>query len=114
MNYDLTEPCPQCPFRTDIEPFLRYERVIELKEALLYRQGTFSCHKTNTHDEDGEAIETDDSKHCAGAMILLEKLEKPNQMMRIAERLGMYDRHKLKMDAPVFDDFDEMADAQKD
>lgn len=31
-------------------------------------------------------------------------------MMRISERLGMYDRTKMKMDSPVFDDADEMAE----
>ena len=48
--------------------------------------------------------ETEDSQHCGGALILLEKIESPNQMMRIMERMGGYDRHKLKMDADVFDD----------
>ena len=36
-------------------------------------------------------------------MILLEKIERPNQLMRIMERLGFYDREKLDMTAPVFD-----------
>ena len=48
--------------------------------------------------------ETEDSQHCGGAMILLEKIDRPNQMMRIMERIGGYDRRKLKMDADVFDD----------
>lgn len=30
--------------------------------------------------------------HCAGAMIVLEHEERPNQIMRIAERLGFYDQ----------------------
>ena len=50
--------------------------------------------------------------HCAGALILLEKLNLPSQMMRIAERLGMYDRRKLDMLAPVFDSFVAMIKAQ--
>lgn len=33
-------------------------------------------------------------------------------MMRIAERIRLYDARKLDMDAPVFDTFDEMIDAQ--
>ena len=39
-------------------------------------------------------------------MILLEKMDSPNNPMRMAERLGMYDRTKLDMDALVFDDVD--------
>lgn len=111
MNYTLTTPCKNCPFlRT--ENYLTKGRVRELKQELLYNQGTFSCHKTNGYDNDGDAIETDKSQHCAGAMILLEKLGKPNQMMRISERLGMYDMRKLNMKANVFDTFEEMMKAQ--
>jgi hypothetical protein len=33
-------------------------------------------------------------------------------MMRIAERLGMYEAEKLNMQAPVFDSFTAMARAQ--
>lgn len=45
---------------------------------------------------------------------MLEKMQQPHQMMRIAERLGMYDHTKLNMSAPVYDDVDEMAEAQLD
>lgn len=55
---------------------------------------------------------TGDEQHCAGALILLEKLDRPSQMMRISERIGMYDRRKLDMDAPVFDTFRKMITAQ--
>jgi hypothetical protein len=43
----------------------------------------------------------DKTPHCAGALIFLEKREEPHQMMRICERLGMYDRTKLNMNANV-------------
>jgi len=32
--------------------------------------------------------------------------------MRIAERIGIYDRTKINMNAPIFDSFDEMIEAQ--
>ena len=54
------------------------------------------------------------AEHCAGALIFLEAQEQPNQMMRIAERLGLYDRRKLDMESPVFDDADAMADHLRD
>ena len=110
VKYTMTTPCVNCPFRSDIPPYLRYTRVREIEDGLI--NGTFPCHKTITHDDDGEYISTDKEIHCAGALILCEKEERPSQMMRIAERLGMYDMRKLDMDAPVFESFDEMADAQ--
>lgn len=69
---------------------------------MIREQRTFSCHKLNEPGDDGEMHETANSQHCAGALIFLERLNRPNQMMRIAERFGMYDRTKLDMDAPVF------------
>lgn len=106
MNYDRKTPCDNCPFRSD-KPFeLRPGRVREIERSLV--RGEFPCHKTTTHDEDGDLHATDKSQHCAGALILLEKLDQPSQMMRISERVGMYDRTKLDMKAPIYDDFREM------
>jgi hypothetical protein len=111
MNFTMTMPCvgeATCPFRTDcLSGWLGEERAEEIIEAIIDRQQTFACHKTTKHDEDGEVISHKDEQHCAGAMILLEKIERPNQMMRICERIGLYDRTKLQMDAPVFDDTDD-------
>lgn len=105
MKHDLKTPCVNCPFRKNIEPFLRKERAREISSALM-QDKSFQCHKT---------IDLPNSKHqhCAGAMIMLEKIERPNQMMRISERLGLYDRSKLKMDEDVFDDFQDFIDAQR-
>lgn len=106
MNFNLTKPCgDMCPFRADcLEGWLGEDRAEEIVEGLITQQRTFACHKTTITDDGGETIETSKSEHCAGALIFLEHLEQPNQMMRIAERLGFYDRAKLDMDAPVFDD----------
>lgn len=112
--YGITTPCDSCPFRNDIDPFLTYDRVREIEYAL--QRGEFPCHKTvdyDSEDEDGDETSTENAKHCAGALILLEKLNRPSQMMRICERVGLYDRSKLNMDAPVFKSFDEMAKAQE-
>ncbi len=116
--YGLTNPCSNCPFRTDVVPYLRAERVEEIERGLGH--GEFYCHKTTQHDdkddeenEDGSYHPTHNEMHCAGALILLEKLERPSQMMRIAERLRMYDPTKLNMAAPVFDTFEDMIEAQE-
>lgn len=115
MKYDLRKPCLGCPFRTDVEPYLAAERAEEIIEAITRRQQTFACHKHTRFDEDeeGESVNVphSDDQHCAGALILLERMEMPNQMMRISERLGLYDRTKLHMDAPVYEDADEMLEA---
>lgn len=114
MKFSLTKPCKDCPFRTDNGFILRNDRVEEICEALEVFQQTFSCHKTTQHDDDGECIRQDGEIHCAGALIMLEHMDRPNQMMRIAERCGMYDRTKLDMDSPVFSNTDEMMDAYRE
>lgn len=116
MKYTLTTPCAKCPFRTDIPAYLTKARVQELERALVGQQQTFTCHETTVPDdgdEDGVAMmDGPRAQHCAGALILLEKIGKPNQMMRISERLGMYDYSKLNMHAPVFKTFKAMRAAQ--
>lgn len=118
--YRLTSPCADCPFRTDVRPYMRPERVDEIQAPLILAQ--FPCHKTVNYaaiqeDDNGEPVmerrNTAREAHCAGALILLEKLEEPSQMMRISERLGMYDRRKLDMAAPVYDSFDDMREAME-
>ncbi len=108
MNFNLKKPCKDCPFRKDVKPYLHKRRCKEILSALFDQDGTFSCHKKNGYDDDGGAIETRDSEHCAGATILLEKENSPNQLMRIAERLRLYDRRKIDMKAPVYSSRKEM------
>jgi hypothetical protein len=115
MKMDLRAPCANCPFRSDVVPYLTIERVEEIIAAITDGDASFSCHKHNSFGEDDEGdsmtIEGPDAQHCAGAMILLEKIEQPNQWMRIAERLRIYNRHRLKMNAPVYDSPEEMIEA---
>ena len=117
MKYAMTKPCTDCPFRSDKVFPLHPGRVESILEAITLGNGTFSCHKTVNHDDDDDCedysdsdfhIPADDEQHCAGALILLEKLDQPHQMMRVAERLGLYDRTKLDMDAPVYDCAEDM------
>jgi len=110
MKFDLKAPCAQCPFRTDVVPYLTPERAEEIVAGITEGDGAFVCHKTLKH-VDGELQEHDDSKHCAGALILLERVDRPNQVMRIAERLGLYNRTGLDMRAPVFETPQRMLEA---
>lgn len=114
LHMTLNRPCAECPFRTDIPPYLTTARAQEIVGCL--DRGTFPCHKTLDYreDEDGECYghNTDKTQHCAGALILLEHEERPSQLMRIYERLGGYDRRKLDMAAPVFTSREDFIDAQ--
>lgn len=102
MKYTKTAPCDNCPFRSDRPFHLGRGRVREIRAGLV--RGDFPCHKTTVATADGDEMRaTEKSLHCAGALILLEKLEEPSQMMRICERIGLYDRTKLDMTAPVYD-----------
>ncbi len=116
MKYTMTQPCSLCPFRDDDK---RLTVSVERLQEFAYNE--FPCHQTaeyqeaqNEHSGDGGYVGTADSQHCAGSLIFHEHLEQPHQMMRIAERLGMYDRTKLNMDAPVFQSWQEVEDATAD
>lgn len=96
MNFNVTEPCDACPFlRTN---GFAFKRLVEFAA-----EGTFPCHKTCKVDDETGTYEPRGPKTlvCAGMLIFNEKRGTPNQMMRIAERLRMYDRRKLKMDSDV-------------
>ena len=98
MKYSMTTPCDECPFLND--PNMR--RSFTLRRLKEFASGEFPCHKTaEINDESGGFEATESSVHCAGALIFNEKREQPDQMMRICERLRMYDMTKLNMDAPV-------------
>jgi hypothetical protein len=96
MKYNLMTPCDQCPYL--LGSGFPFQSLIE------HASGEFACHKACDLDEEtGEFTEKPNGKtpHCAGALIFLEKQDAPHQMMRITERLGLYDRTKLNMEAPV-------------
>jgi hypothetical protein len=94
MRYTMTKPCDECPF-LEGDGFT--------KESLdAHSSGEFACHKQCEIDDDGMFVaKNEKTQHCAGALIYLEKQNRPHQMMRISERLGLYDRTKLDMSAPV-------------
>ncbi|WP_413432632.1 hypothetical protein [Crateriforma spongiae] len=104
--FDRKKPCQTCPFRVGGKALrhLGFELAEEIAESLMSDQ-TFTCH---------DDINKPDSKkqHCVGAMLILEKQDRPNQMMRIMERIGAYDRHALVGADDVFEDFDEWIEVQ--
>lgn len=103
--YTLTSPCAKCPFRSDAGPYLREERAREIADGLR-AGGEFTCHQTVDYKDNADGVTEGEigkrARVCAGALITMEK-DKPNQMMRIAERLGLYVPEAMDMDAPVYD-----------
>lgn len=95
MHYKMTKPCDACPFLKGSG--------FTLASLRRHASGEFACHKQCDLNEAGvyEQKASGKSAHCAGALIFLEKRGEPHQMMRIAERLRMYDRTKLDMTAEV-------------
>jgi hypothetical protein len=118
VRFDLRKPCPQCPFRPGgfiIHP----DRAREIAEGVVHGDVTFTCHK-HLH---GEHLELEDGEerynpamqdqHCAGAAAFVRKLGAANQMLQIAERLGICDPDQLlpEADAEVYDDIEAMVAA---
>lgn len=90
----LSRPCDQCPFRVSMAHGFPLSSLEE------FASGAFHCHKTGTQDEEtGNYIATPESLACAGALIYLEKRRRTNNLLRVMERLGVYDHWKLDRDA---------------
>ena len=113
MKFDLHAPCSNCPFLKKGGARLRKDRIRQIAGAMLSSQGaTFACHKTTIESDDEEGFGKrsvgPETQHCAGALIFAEKHENATQMMRIAERLRMYDPRKLAGYDRVFDSLSQM------
>ena len=125
MKYDLQKPCGNCPFLKKGGVHLRLGRIREIHRVVTGTDprggGTFPCHKTVDHDQDSEDDDEEfedehkkwaapshpNASHCAGAIIYSLKLEMPNQMTRIAMRLGSFDADRMmKHSKKVHDSLD--------
>ena len=112
MLYDKTMPCKGCPFRREGGVRLRPRRAREIADYATDSQGAmFACHETTGVKGRRKAKE---ESQCAGSLIFAEKQGRANQMTRIMERLGLYNPAAFTeaAKAAVFDDIDEMLDAQ--
>jgi len=71
MSEYMKKPCPQCPFRRDVKPYLHPDRAAEMAYAAQNPHSSFICHKTTEYNEDSEDMEcTEHSKECAGFLTL--------------------------------------------
>lgn len=115
-RFNVPRPCAECPFSKGQKAVrVTPDRARELIRNMLSPAGaSFHCHKTVDYSGDEPAIAAT-SLHCAGALIFAEKSSNATQVMRIAERLGLYDAQKLMADAEaqqtVFDTEHEMIEA---
>lgn len=99
----LNKPCANCPFRSDGKAIhLSPGRRQGIHESITKYGENFTCHKHNDHDDLGAAI-NDPSKNitCAGMLVYLTHLKRPNTMMQVMSRLGAWNQADLNMDTPV-------------
>lgn len=105
--YTLKSPCADCPFRCDVGRYLSPHRAQEIMHES-YEDSNFYCHKTVDYsDEDGQGEVVSKSRVCAGFLVTMEKEGVANQPTRIAERLGLYRREDMDLDASTYDSMDE-------
>lgn len=104
MNFDLTRPCGNCPFRNDRDPFgLRRARVREIlgdpNGRRWWPAASFPCHKTIDYGRPRIPVT---AQQCAGVMIILHREGVPNDAMQIGQRFGLWQPDKLDPGAPVY------------
>jgi hypothetical protein len=108
-EFYLKSPCLHCPFRADkTRCVLRAQRAKAIAKSLLSGE-MFPCHETVNHSRRNRKKE----KHCAGALIILEREKKPNEFMQVFARLGYYATDKMKLTTPVFKTMAEFVKANR-
>jgi len=88
--YRVLEQCPNCPFNDNGKAIHLEEGGVDKIKEMLLEGGSFNCHKT-VYDLDTNMglTESQSPKMCAGAYAFLKREGKPNQIMQVAERLGV-------------------------
>lgn len=111
--FRLKKPCANCPFRVVGAIELRPGRVEGIiRDLIADDYSTFFCHKTakGSFEDAGEEEEKYSANGgeamCAGAAIYLEKADRPNVAMRIAQLFGLYDPERSKAQSGAVIDVD--------
>ena len=87
--YRCLKLCKSCPFIDNGKTMhLRKGRMDSIKKSLLNGEN-FVCHETIYNKNTGPK----DKRMCYGAYKFLKDKNKPNQIMQIAERLGVKNEH---------------------
>jgi hypothetical protein len=102
--FDLRRPCVNCPFRRGQGELFQLgpERLYEIVTAT-----AFQCHKTVDYSDWSEAKPGDRPQQCAGLMTLLHRERLDNQIMQVAQILGVWD--PVGMD-PKYEVYDTLAE----
>lgn len=104
LAWDMTIPCAECPFRTDVP--VEKKGILDSFPAIwteLKGDGhiAHSCHKTDNRVTDGGFVEGYEGpvRHCAGFMLMVKKSEDhiyPSGPMLRAMARGKLDWDKLE------------------
>lgn len=109
----VSTPCPLCPFRHDVVPYIRAERVQEIWDAA--QRGThFVCHETVDYDlPDG--AQDPGRRACAGFMVLAhrEGIAHGLTIVQVAERLTGHRFDALRGAATVYATVAAMVEAHR-
>lgn len=110
MFFTMTRPCKNCPFLASKYFPLNPGRRAEIAASLLCDQ-SFPCHQTTKFDDEGEQVITGKEQFCVGALITMAKQDilHHHQMVRIADRLGLFSPENLNLNAPVYSSLDDFA-----
>lgn len=88
----MKKPCPNCPFRTDVRPFLHPARAKEIATA-----EHFVCHKTTAYDEHlDDTVVVITSQTCAGWEMLNRLQPNDGSVYLNAARMGTAYRKEWK------------------
>lgn len=103
-RYSLKEPCSSCPFRTDVEFNLMFERAQEIA-ATLRAGDEFWCHKTVAYETNKGSV-VGKTRACAGARATLACEGHSTTLLQITERLSAEPVAVLNPDLPVYSSLD--------
>lgn len=113
-RYSLPGPCGNCPFRLELPIELGPGRADEIAASLQDDWGSFTCHKTNEFDEEGNPRVTPASRECGGAMATQLREGRPSVGYRLAVAHGWQVMSLPQaLAAPVFDTLAEWAEAMR-
>lgn len=112
LRYDMRNPCSDCPYRTDApwHPGIFDELVIKAGKM---RKGELAhtCHQTDYRADcapDKRAPSKAPIQHCAGMLIMAEKMGLQQVGAIVAQINNVFDPTRLNMNAPVFSSILEM------
>lgn len=83
----MLKPCPDCPFRADIQFILPSKTVQRIVKDVIQGDSAFHCHKTVKYGENG-AILTGKEKPCIGAIKAIAK-ERGDARANLWVRMGV-------------------------